>query len=404
MNNLSKKVGSLIAACCLTTSAHAADINWSGFGTIGVGQTLDSDSVYRTNAIAGVSSDQNGNLDDKLTFDALSIIALQASSNLGDGLNATVQIKAAGADSWDAKIEWAYLSYDLTPTLKVQAGRKLIPIYSYTDSIDVGYTYHWIRPPADVYSVPANKYDGVNLMYQDFYGDWEVSSNVLFGRLTDDENAYGSDNPLSYRVWGGSVEATLDDWATFRLAGFKYEEFDIQGDVGGGLELSPFNAEYFGAAVKLRPSDNLFIVAEYTWYETTAPNLSYETAEELAGLPAGSLGTGPIPDAKLANDLDAAWFVSAAYTMGMWTPHLTYSVQEFKDQGSNLALLDAGGSVVDVNTIIVGARYDFHPSASLKMEYHMYSDDTKTAGAATPRFGNDDDNTDAIQVAIDFIF
>ena len=43
MINNSSKVGLLLAAACMATSAHAVDINWSGFGTLGVGQTLNND-------------------------------------------------------------------------------------------------------------------------------------------------------------------------------------------------------------------------------------------------------------------------------------------------------------------------------------------------------------------------
>jgi len=375
-----KIMGFLLIASCLSVPAQAAEINWSGFGTLGAGIALDRDSVYRANAIAGASADKNGDLDDELTFGAFSLVALQANSNLSDGLSATVQIRASGADNWDLEVAWAYLSYDLTPSMKVQAGRKLIPIYSYTDSIDIGYTFHWIRPPSDVYFVPANKYDGVNLMYQNFFGDWEVSTNGLLGRLNEDDDLYGEATPARYRVLGGSVEATLDDWATFRLAGFAYEDFEFP----ESLVVSTFDAEYYGAAIKLRPG-NWFILGEYTWYEIDHANLD--------------LGGGPIPNGKPLNDLDSAWYVSAAYTMGSWTPHLTYSAKEFTDQGSGL-----GNSVIDTNSIIVGARYDFHPAASLKMEYHIFSDDTATGGLSTPQYGNIDDGTDAIQLAIDFIF
>jgi len=374
-----KANGLLLVASCLAASAHAVDINWSGFGTFGAGITLDSKTFYRTNGIAGENFDDNGDLDDQVNYEILSLIALQANASLGSGLSATVQIKAAGADNWDASIAWAYLSYDLTPKSKVQAGRKLIPVYSYTDSIDIGYTYHWIRPPAEVYFLAASKYDGINLLYQDFYGDWEISTNGLVGRLNDDEDIYGEAFHTSYRIWGGSVEATFDEWAGFRLARFIYEEVELE-----NFGINNFPAEYSGAAVTLRPGNWSFI-AEYAWYEIDHPNLDF--------------GAGPIPNGKPINDLDSAWYVSAAYSMGRWTPHLTYSAREFVDQGSALGL-----SAIDSNTIIIGARYDFHPGASMKMEYHVFSDDTVTGGISTPQYGNIDDGTDAVQVAVDFIF
>ena len=375
-----KKSGLLLATACLATSVQAADIRWSGFGTIGAGQTLNGDGVsYNANPMVV----NNGSLDDSLTFDSLSVVGLQANVNLDHGLSATIQLKASGAESWNTDVAWAYVSYDLTPTLKVQAGRKLLPIYVYTDSIDVSYTYHWIRPPSDVYGVPAIRYDGVNLLYQDFFGDWELSANGLFGRIRGDDKIYGEENTTSYRVWGGYAEATLD-WMSFRFAGMKYEDFFIQ-DVDGldNTLIGDFSAEYYGTSVKFNPG-NWLVMAEYTWYKLGM--------EDVFG-----------PGSKPANDLDAAWYITAAYTMGKWTPHLTYSQKEFKDEGSNMPDLAGGPTrVVDENTMIAGVRYDFHPASSLKLEYHLRNDDTTRDGEAEPIRGAD--KVDVIQLAIDFIF
>jgi predicted porin len=367
------KGGLLIAATCLATSVHAADINWSGFGTLGVGQTLNnSDQLYRANGLVP----ENGTLDDKLNFDALSVVALQANADLGNHLSATVQIKATGSDNWDTDVSWAYLTYDLHPTLRAQAGRKILPIYKYTDSIDVGYTYHWIRPPADVYANPISRYDGANLIYQDFFGDWEINTNVLFGRNNDDEKAFAS-GPVSYRVWGGTAEATLD-WMSFRLAGIIYEDLELS-------DFDPITTEYYGAAVQLQPG-NWLVIAEYTYYTTDSPDV---------------FG----PGTKFLNDMDAAWYVSAAYNMGKWTPHLTYSQFDFKDEGSNIPAVAGGpGQVAEANTIIAGVRYDFHPAASLKMEYHLRDDDTTVGGQPTTLLDNPSGKTDVVQLAIDFIF
>ncbi len=380
-----KKSGLLLATACLATSVQAADIRWSGFGTFGVGQTLNGDGVtYNANEIVL----NRGDLDDYLTFDALSIVGLQSNINLDHGLSATIQLKAVASQSWNTDVAWAYISYDLTPTLKAQAGRKLLPIYAYTDSIDVSYTYHWIRPPSDVYAVPVIRYDGVNLMYQDFFGDWELSANGLFGRIRDDDQIFdvsSEDNPTSYRVWGGYAEATLD-WMTFRLAGIKYENLYVDNvETLPGQTLSAFAAEYYGASVKLNPG-NWLIMAEYTWYELGVEDI---------------LGDGS--NSKPLNDLDAAWYITAAYTMGKWTPHLTYSQREQKDQGSTLAPFDEGlARVEEENTTIVGVRYDFHPSSSLKMEYHLRNDNSTVLGEDSPMRGSD--KIDVIQLAIDFIF
>jgi len=361
------------AAALLAANVQAADVRWSGYGTFGAGQVLDDDASYNANPIL-----IDGRLEDKTSFSVLSLVGLQADASIGDGLSATVQLQATGAENWEANVAWAYLTYDLSNNVKVQAGRKLLPIYNYTDSIDVGYTYHWIRTPADVYSVAAIAYDGINVTYQDFYGDWEVSANGLMGRVEGDDGLYdGFDT--SYRVAGGNFEATFDDWVKLRFAVFSYKDFEIAAQVEDGPAIPPFDSMYYGTSLSATPG-NWLLMSEYTWYDIDNDNF----------IP-GVAGT------KLLNDLDQAWYVSVAYTMGLWTPHLTYSQKEFVDEGYNL-----GNTAAETSTIIAGLRYDFHPSSSLKIEYHMFEDDTTINGVDAPRDGFDE--VDSLLVAIDFVF
>jgi len=184
MTHIIKKGVTATAVICLSFSANATDIKWSGFGTVGVGLTLDNDQVFEANPL----ENDEGLLEDKATFEPLSVFALQSNINLQDNLSATIQLKAVGAENWDVDAEWAYLSYDINSKLTVQAGRKLNPVYLFTDSIDLGYTYHWIRPPADVYLLDILSYNGANLLYQDYAGDWEFSSNIWFGSERDSED------------------------------------------------------------------------------------------------------------------------------------------------------------------------------------------------------------------------
>lgn len=377
MNFKIKQHSLLIASMCLVGSVQAADVKWGGFGTIGVGMTLNGDNVsYNANPIL---VEPDGVLTDEYSFKPLSLFALQADVKFNNKMSATVQLKSIGADNWDPTIAWAYVTYNVNSNVKVQAGRKLLPIYSYTDLIDVGNTYHWIRPPADVYSVAAIRYDGVNALYQDYFGDFEISTNALIGRIEDDETMFGDEGPIDYKVWGGNIEALYDDWISLRFAGFSYTDFHFKGDLGGGLEAPPFDVEYYGLAFSMMPG-NWNLISEYTWYSVDSDELFGE-------------GTGT----KLNNDLEAAWYVSAAYSMGDWTPHLTYSHREFKDQGPTVGLI-----AFDESTIIAGVRYNLHASSSLKLEFHKRLDDSTRAGSPAPKNGKDD--IDVVMLAIDFMF
>ena len=56
----------MISVFCMVNT-HAAEVRWSGFGTLGAGQTLNSDDArYDANPIL-----RDGDLDENLTFNVL---------------------------------------------------------------------------------------------------------------------------------------------------------------------------------------------------------------------------------------------------------------------------------------------------------------------------------------------
>ena len=65
--------------------------------------------------------------------------------DLGEGLSVTGQIVARGVNDFDANFEWAYISYEINDNWTVQAGKKRLPLFYYSDFFDVGYAYVWMR-------------------------------------------------------------------------------------------------------------------------------------------------------------------------------------------------------------------------------------------------------------------
>ena len=70
---------------------------------------------------------------------------------IDDRLSATPASGRVAPSNFKADVDWAYVSYELTPKLLVQAGHKRLPIYYYSDFMYVGYAYPWVRPPQDLY-------------------------------------------------------------------------------------------------------------------------------------------------------------------------------------------------------------------------------------------------------------
>ena len=130
---IKKSLLALSLSALLAAPAYA-DLTINGFASIKAGMTLDSDDTLY-------------GYDDSLDFKNESLFAVQLMSDLGDKLSVTAQLMGRGADDFDVDFEWAFISYQLTDEVRINAGRLRTPFYKYSDYRDVGYAYDWLRVP-----------------------------------------------------------------------------------------------------------------------------------------------------------------------------------------------------------------------------------------------------------------
>ncbi len=198
--------------------AQAEDIKFSGFLSVGGGFVDDADSIA-----------YKGYDEEDLTFDH-NLLGLQFSGKISDKLTATAQLIARSTDNYTVSSEWAYLSWQMSDNTKIRAGRLRTPFYVFSDSLDVGYSYAWISPPQEVYSVPFNNLDGIDIYSTGTLGSFDTSIQAFFGGFEDELNFGGVLATTKTRNQMG-VAATLGkDWWTLRVA---YHNTDLWVDVSG---------------------------------------------------------------------------------------------------------------------------------------------------------------------------
>ena len=315
-------------------------------------------------------------------------------------MSATAQVVGRGRDDYDADFEWAYMTYNVSNTTSISAGRIRLPLFKYSASLDVGYSYHWLTPPDSVYGIDFNNIDGVRVDYSNYSGDWEYGAQFTTGRAQADTTISGIPAALTLdNVLAVSFEVTRD-WFSARtlLARGKTSaenaEFDAFVDGAGqfgavvpgasalasGLRIEEDTGTFFEVAVGVDKYD-WFVGAEYTQTEVD-----------------GSV----IADNK-------AWYVTAGLRFGKFTPHITYEVEE-ADNGAQLGLvaalpptIETGDAVtdatwsgiyqaasgiaaqqdLDVSAVTAGLRYDVEPGLALKADVTWYSDDLNDLNDAT---------------------
>lgn len=176
-------LAAVVAALVLPLPAQAQpqvqDIAWSGFATLGHTRSDDAPGRYLRW------------IDDQGTFNADSVAALQADWRLSPRWSATVQLKAAPSESsdsqWRLRPAWAFLGWRPADAWLVRAGRMRLPLYMYSESMDVGVAQDMARLPVEMYSIaPSNDYNGLSVSHSRSSGllpDGELSLEAYTGRI-----------------------------------------------------------------------------------------------------------------------------------------------------------------------------------------------------------------------------
>lgn len=361
---MNKSVRLSAMALALVIFPASAEVKISGFATVAGGRVLSGSGVedFGLPPTFLATYPQVGVYEEEWSFKPDSRIGLQISADLMDRLSVTGQVVSRGADDFDASFEWAYLSYQLNDTWTLQAGKKRLPLYYYSDFFDVGYAYLWLRPPADNYTWQIFNYTGINALFNTQLGSWDVSGNIYTGREDDRNNKllsqfFGSD-PVR-EIWAdiiGGVVSFNRDWLDIRLTYMTYvnQRYVSQNGVEQRVlwDGKDERRGKFGGLSVNADWNNIVVLTEFNRLDLDGENFD-------------------------------TYMVSAGYRLNNVTPYISYA--DFDSSGEKH------------NTTSVGFRYDFHSSAALKVQY----DDVKDKGTDGLQVAGD---SRALTFGIDLVF
>lgn len=388
----------------MTCSMARAEMSWdfSGFASLGAGKVNRDDLTFM---------DYNGDW----SFDSDSMLALQGILGLTSRFSMTGQVVSRGynvddnVEPYAPEIEWFFASYDLNPDTRLRFGRLRTPHYLFSESLEIGYSYPWARPPVDVYVFflePFSHFDGADISYQTTVGDgFETELKAFGGRMSG--TFMGIDIEVSRTV--GAVVSTKKDDLTLRY-GINTNRTDLHLP-GGQVAIDGFDtAASFWPTTFGGMSENFYDNnQEYRYHgaglqwEPGAWNI---TAEKFLFL-------GP----KEQYSLDSrGYYISVGRQYGDWMPYgvigeyrtridkrivqqikATYDVvpenlseatKPLDDlrQGAIAALLQRD---IGQRTQTLGLRWDFRKDADLKLEFQYFTFLSNSTGHMLP---DDDTN------------
>ncbi len=405
---------------CLTlVSVNAdAEIRVSGYGSIVAGKVISGDA------------DPSGDVEFQIDFydyayyvkewdwEQESLIALQLSTDISDKLSATLQLVAKGADGWSPDVDWFYVSYQLSENSTLMLGRRMLPMYYFSEYMEVGYAYPWIRPPANLYWWEITQFNGATYLHNFYLNNWSIDLSVFGGRETQRNikshdfwrNRGGYYFPPEGTYIAGTADVTWseilglnvslsNDWLEIRASYFKthysttanvmfFDEIDTNNDGIPDITLerrtNPDGTPIRSGKSSLTDFDLSFIglggSANFK-YVTLLFDYNFVTYDDGYG--------SEFP----------TFYVSAVYNHDTWQPYVGLSKAKLKLTKDYEGF--GAGNAEEHQITTLGMRYNLMNNAALKFELNKFKD----KGDRSPWFDFSYHNDATLfSVAIDFIF
>ncbi len=347
------------AAAGVDSDAAASMFSFSGFGTLGVVHSSENRADFATSPLqangAGYSRQWSPDVDSRIGAQVIATVSPKLS-----GVLQIVSEQNFDGTYWP-RVEWANIQYRFTPDFSVRLGRALLPGFLFSDTRLVGYTYPWVRPPVELYSLnPVDTNDGIDLRYHLQMGD-------LIDTIHNQGTNYGR------KSWGFTNTA---EYGPFTLL-LSFEE----------SHLSNTTSDPFFDAFRQFGPQGIAIASRY--------NLDNKLiAIEDVGATYGSghwLVVSEWSHADTHSFLgdQTAWYASSGYRFGKFMPYLTYAeVSAIGNSSPGLDLMElppaAAGlgaglnaaldslleAIADQKTVSAGARWDFAKNVDLKLQFN----------------------------------
>ncbi|MBS0349418.1 MAG: hypothetical protein JSR69_23475 [Proteobacteria bacterium] len=368
---------SVAALLCASTPASAVEVGGvdfagSGFMTLGLGHMLGGTPgtvsdfkkpVFISDyAQGGVYEGKGG-----VQWKPDSKVGVQGVATFPDRrFSVTGQLVSRGAREGAINLEWLYASFKVNDSFTLQAGRKRIPMFYYSDTQDIGVALPWTHLPPQLYGWEAVNYNGVNLAYRGQWIGWDANANLLAGYEAKDRSGYwkvyrGRNNRTDVRwdnIVGGDLTLTKD-WFETRLV---YLQSKVrQKNVSGSLDADP-SSPTFGSYIDADTSFSSPAGKQQIY--GVSFNVDYENVLVRSEFIR-------IAHNDVMGYTDRAQILGVGYRLGKWTPMIT--VSNYRSQAEISAGADPDGQEAH-RTESLTLRYDLTTSSAVKVQLDFQKD------------------------------
>jgi hypothetical protein len=381
----------------------------SGYGTLGLASTATHQVQFRRDA------SQKGGAIDHPTPAVDSRLGLQLSSRFAEDWLGTVQVMSRQRydGSWRPDLQWASLTWTPGREWTFKMGRLGLERMPNGDYANVGYSMLWVRPPVEVFASQNFSYlDGLAAERTFHQGDTSLTVGLFGGILDEKAPAAPGNYPLDLtdsESWGAVLR--------IQNGGFRgrvsFGHLRISKNFKAtGFDLVPFLDQFHDP--NLTEAGHRFYTRGHVFRNLTAGGAYERGPVQVQGaITRIRSDVGSIPDLWTG-------FLSFGYRVGAVVPYGTYArAVSGRLSDPNLSFLPslpqigpplaqvittaAHSQEQDQWTVSAGLRWDFAPSADLKVQVDRVRDHNATVPWVAGQPGWDGKAT-VYSIVLDFIF
>lgn len=366
----------------------------NAYGTLGMARSSLDSPQYRTasNNRYGIGDSWSGLLDNR--------VGAQMTLNFNPDLSFILQslIRRNGEDQVAPQTTWAYLRWRPNEHWETRLGRIRQPLFMITEEFDVGYSWPWVRPPVELYSLAGEStwVDGGQLRYRMALGDFTLGIDTHYGQFKlDRDPRYKIDNPYNTGVAVSLTDGNLTLRASALQAHTKLESPALQGINNLIAKQNPRVADDYAVDdIPVQRYGNL--------------GLRYEDGDWLVMSEYVRLwlNTRALPDKQ-------AYYLTVGHVFGDWTPYVSYARQDVlsslhenrltgRAAGAVNALLERSNT--DQHTYSAGVRWDFSAGMALKAQVDQVYQEQPSVGLQGAQLPEGRDNFTVTSLVLDWAF
>lgn len=342
-----------------------------GFGTLG--------GAYNANGEAEFIRDRSqpeGVSEGRFDLGLDSRLGVQVNWRPNEPLEGVLQLVAKRRydGTYRPQVSWAFLGYAFDPDSHLRVGRLGYDVYLMSDSRDVGYSYLWVRPPADYFGlVHYSHIDGLDLTVSHVFGDGVLKGKLFAGLLNESGTSpQGADYEMQGSpLWGGYLDYQLPHWQVRTGIGFMRlrHEFPVYAPLLDALRET-------GVPQAAALADDLNVAGKDFRFVSTG--IVYDAGPLQSQFQLRYLWS---ETPSYADNVAGYW--SLGYRLRGWTPYLVYSRIKSTHRHLDTGLSEAEpaydainegveqvvqATQADQDTLSLGARFDIATNAALKLQ------------------------------------